>query len=118
MTPTQFFVGNGESRKLFDAIATEIERLGNASIRVTKSQIAFRKNKNFALVWMPGKYLKNRPVAPLVLTLSFPQRDSSPRWKKITKISPCRFTHHLELRDVAEIDAQVKAWLHDAWNAA
>jgi len=28
---------------------------------------------------------------------------------------PGRFTHHLELREVDEIDAAVRAWIAEAW---
>ena len=43
--------------------------MGKLTIRVTKSQVAFRRRKNVAVAWMPGKYLK-ASTAPLVLTLS------------------------------------------------
>ncbi len=69
-----------------------VGRLGKASIRVTKSQVAFRRRKNFAVVWMPSKYLKP-PVAPLVISLSLSRKDRSRRWKQVTQVTPHRFTH-------------------------
>lgn len=117
MTLDEFFDGHVESRKLFEAVAREVSRIGEAGLRVSKSQIAFRRRKSFALVWMPGKYLKG-PVPPLVLTLSFPQRDHSPRWKEVVQAGPRRFTHHLELRKVEDLDDQVRTWLRSAWEAA
>ena len=95
MTPDEFFAGQALSKLLFDAVRREVEALGEASMRVTKSQVAFRRRRGFAWVWMPGRYLK-RATAPLVLTLSLPQRDSSPRWKEIVEPYPGRFTHHLD----------------------
>jgi hypothetical protein len=117
MTPGDFFGDDQVARSLFDALAKEVARFGQASVRVSKSQIAFRRRKNVAVVWMPGMYLDN-PGAPLVLTLSFDKKDDSPSWKEVTRVSPDRFTHHLELRRVEDIDAQVKGWLHAAWEAA
>ena len=118
MTLDEFFDGKTIPRKLFEAISREVSLLGESSIRVSKSQIAFRRRRNFALVWMPSKYLKGS-VAPLVLTLSFPQQDSSPRWKQITQVASLRrFTHHLELHKVEDIDEQVITWLRSAWEAA
>lgn len=67
LTTDDFFRGRDVSRRLFNAVARQVDRLGNATIRVSKSQIAFRRKKNFALVWIPGQYLKNRSTAPLVL---------------------------------------------------
>ncbi len=117
MTVDEFFADQPKSRRLFEAVRQAIEALGPAEMRVTKSQIAFRRRKNFAIVWRPGQYLR-RPAAPLVLTLSFPHRDSSPRWKEIAAPAPGRFTHHLELYKVKEVDAEVRRWLRAAWEAA
>lgn len=113
-----FFEGRETSRRLFEAVALEVACLDGVTVRVSKSQVAFRRRRNFALVWIPGQYLKGRGAAPLVLTLSFPQRDPSPRWKEITEIGPGRFTHHLELYGEADIDAEVCRWLQAAWEHA
>lgn len=117
MTPEAFFAGQPLSRQLFEAVCEAIAALGDAEIRVTKSQIAFRRRKAFAWVWMPGQYLRG-PRAPLVLTLSFSRRDASPRWKEIGEPSPGRFTHHLELYTPADIDDEVQNWLQEAWTAS
>jgi hypothetical protein len=86
-------------------------------MRVSKSQIAFCRSKDFAWVWIPDRYLHGRP-APLVLSLSFAERNNSPRWKEIVEPYPGRFMHHLELRSEAEIDGEVKGWIREAWEAA
>ena len=86
-------------------------------IRVSKSQIAFRRRRAFAWVWVPQRYLRGRQ-APLVLTLSFARKDESPRWKEIVEPNPGRFTHHLELRTSTEIDDEVRGWLKEAWETA
>jgi hypothetical protein len=116
MTPDEFFEGQDESRRLFEALCSVINGIGAAELHVTKSQIAFRRRKAFAWVWMPGKYLRGKS-APLVLTLSLCSRDASPRWKEIVEPSPGRFTHHLELYSIDDIDDQVRDWLRNAWLA-
>ncbi len=118
LTIDDFFRGREDSRRLFESVCRQVERLGDATVRVSKSQVAFRRKKNFALIWMPGQYLKNRPTAPLVLTLSFSMPDPSPRWKDITEISPRRFTHHLELYTTQDVDEQIFQWLQRAWDEA
>lgn len=118
LTLDDFFWGREEARLLFDAISREVDRLGDSTIRVSKSQVAFRRSKNFAVVWMPGQYLTNRATAPLVLTLSFPTRNSSLRWKEITEVGPQRFTHHLALYGQDEVDEEVRNWLQMAWEQA
>lgn len=117
MTMDEFFKGHEESRRLFDILLSVIKAIGPAELRVTKSQIAFRRSKNFAWVWIPGKYLRGK-IAPLILTLSFDKKDTSARWKEIVEPSPGRFTHHLELYSAKDIDDEVRAWLQDAWMAA
>jgi hypothetical protein len=84
---------------------------------VTKSQIAFRRRVAFAWAWVPARYLRGQ-VAPLVLTIALRHLDASPRWKEIVEPAPGRFTHHLELHAIADIDAEVRGWLRDAWLAS
>jgi len=117
MTLDEFFEGYEQSRQLFDALRVRIEALGPVEMRVTKSQVAFRRNKGFAWAWVPGKYLRGK-TAPLVLTLSLPGRDGSLRWKEIVEPKSGRFTHHLEIYTVDEIDEEVCAWLRAAWSGA
>ncbi|HQE93251.1 MAG TPA: DUF5655 domain-containing protein [Anaerolineae bacterium] len=117
MTPEEFFEGHDLSMHLFEAVRGALGAIGSAETRVTKSQIAFRRRKAFAWVWMPGKYLHGSR-APLVLTLSLSRRNASPRWKEIVEPSPGRFTHHLELYALADIDDEVRNWLREAWTAS
>jgi hypothetical protein len=116
-TLDEFFAGYEASRPLFEALREAIEELGPAELRVTKSQIAFYRRKAFAWAWIPDQYLRGKH-APLVLTLGFRYRDSSPRWKEIVEPYPGRFTHHLEIYSASDIDAEVLSWLRIAWEAA
>jgi hypothetical protein len=116
-TAAEFFAGREDSARFFEALQSVMEKLGPVELRVTKSQIAFRRRKAFAWAWVPGMYLRgNRP--PLVLSLSLRRRDSSPRWKEIVEPTPGRFMHHLELATLAELDDEVRAWLREAWDEA
>jgi hypothetical protein len=117
VTLDEFFSGRDESRRIFGTLRAAIELLGPVEIRVTKSQVAFRRRKAFAWAWVPGRYLRGRH-APLVLSLSFAERDSSRRWKEVVEPVPGRFTHHLELHTASEIDDEVRCWLQQAWEAA
>jgi hypothetical protein len=109
---------NETSKALLNSVQSIIEDIGEATLRTTKSQRAFRRKRNFAWVWIPAQYLKRAGLAPLVLTLSLPYRDPSPRWKEIVEPSPGMFTHHLELWDLREVDAEVETWLRKAWEEA
>jgi hypothetical protein len=109
-----FFQGNEQSGTIFEAIRSVMDAIGPTEMRVSKSQIAFWRRKAVARIWLPARYLKGRP-APLVLTLGFRYRDMSPRWKEIVEPKPGRFTHHLELHSIDDLDQQVLDWLREAW---
>jgi Ser/Thr protein kinase RdoA (MazF antagonist) len=112
-----FFRGHEAARPIYDALAALIATLGRAEVRVTKSQIAFRRRRAFAWAWVPGRYLRGaRP--PLVLSLSLPRRHRGERWKEIVEPRPGRFMHHVELWSEKDLDQQVRAWLLEAWDAA
>jgi len=113
----EFFTGHEPSRPLFDVVQQAIDALGPVDVRVTKSQIAFRRRVAFAWAWIPDRYLRGGH-APLVLSVALRRRDDSPRWKEIVEPRPGRFMHHLELYAPADIDDLVREWLAEAWVAA
>lgn len=117
MTPEAFFADRPLPLAIFRAVAQAMEKLGPATLRVTKSQIVFRRRRGFAWVWMPDRYLRGR-TAPLVLSIALARRDESPRWKEVVEPAPGRFMHHLELYDPAEVDGEALAWLREAWELA
>jgi hypothetical protein len=113
----EFFAGYDESRPIFDALRAAVEAIGPVELRVSKSQIAFRRRAAFAWAWIPNRYLRGRR-APLVLSVSFAYRHPSPRWKEIVEPAKRRFMHHLELHAAADVDNEVCGWLAEAWTAA
>lgn len=90
--------------------------LGPMEIRVSKSQIAFRRRRGFAYLWRPGTYVKS--VVPLVLSLALPYQAASARFKEIVHPSPRIWMHHLELLDSGGLDADVEHWMRQAYEAA
>jgi len=114
MTLGDYFAGQDESLRIFEALHSEVDALGSSRIHITKSQVAFRQRRAFAWAWMPGAYLRGKQ-APLVLTLALRHRSPSPRWKQIVEPAPGRFTHHMALYSSAEIDDEMRAWLQEAW---
>jgi hypothetical protein len=123
VTLDEFFAGNAHARQLFEALQAAAKAVaGPVELQVSKSQVALRHpdgGKPLAWAWVPARYLgEGRGFAPLVVSLVFSARDPSPRWKEIVEPSRGRFMHHLELRDAAEIDAEVQAWIIAATQAA
>lgn len=116
-TLDEFFSGFEDALPIFYTLHAAVVACGAVDMLVTKSQIAFRRTKAFAWAWVPDRYLGGGH-APLVLSLSFSDRNGSPRWKTIVEPAPGRFMHHLELYSPAEVDEEVRGWLQKAWQAA
>lgn len=112
----EFFAGAPLGRELFAAVLQAIEAIGPADVRVTKSQVAFRRRRGFAWVWRPGRYVSSD--VPAVLSFALPEPIASARFKEVAHPSPRVWMHHLELRSTGEVDDEVRGWLALAWSAA
>ena len=117
MTFRDYVDAHEDSRALLQQLREAILRVGPVEEHESKSQIAYRRGRAFALVWAPGQYLGERG-APLVLSVVLPERDADPRWKEIAEPRPGAFLHHLELRVADDVDDQVTAWIARAYAAA
>ena len=114
--PQELFAGFPESLAICQAVQQVIAGLGEASMRTTKSQVAFRRRRGFAYAWRPGQYVASD--VPLVLSIALPTRLDSPRFKEVVHPSPKVWMHHLELDEVSEVDDEVSGWLSQAWERA
>lgn len=118
-----FFAGRSDARAIFERLQVAVEACAietgeTPGMRVSTSQVALRRRRNAVIAWTPDRALGAGRGAPLVLSLSFPEADPSPRWKTIVRISARRYTHHLELWSVEDVDAEVRGWIEQAWAAA
>ena len=75
-TPEGFFDGSPDGLRLYAAVEQAVRDIGDASIRVTKSQIAFSRRKGFLYLWRPGQYVKSD--VPAVLSVVLPREVTSP----------------------------------------
>lgn len=115
-TPEQVFSGSPRGLELCHAVerllATTAPATMRATMRATKSQVAFRGKRGFAYLWWPGRYLDSD--IPAVLSIALPRRIDSTRFKEVASPSPGVWMHHLELHTVDELDAEVADWLREA----
>jgi len=115
-SPESFFAGHPDGLAVYHAVAEAVAALGDSQVRVTRSQIAFRRRKGFAWVWRPGQYVTS--TVPAVLSIALPREDGSGRFKQVVHPSPRVWMHHLELRSPGDVDPEVTGWLREAWTAA
>lgn len=116
-TPEDHLAGHPIALAVFARVRDVLEAAGRVEVRVSKSQIAFRRDRGFAYLWLPGRYLA-QPGADVVLSVALGRRDGSPRWKQVVEPAPGRWMHHLEIRDVTEVDDEVASWLTEAADRA
>lgn len=117
MTPDEYLADSALGRSVFGAVNRITATFGDVEVRTTRSQIAFRRRRGFAWVWLPGKYLTH-PQAEVVLSIALDQELTSPRFKEVAHPAPHIWQHHLEVHDVTDLDDDVRAWLRAAWTAA
>jgi hypothetical protein len=117
--------GHGASTPLFAgkpfalSVVARVERIvssiGQATVRTTKSQMAFRHRRGFAYLWPP--VFEGRGVE-VVLSIALPRHEVSSRFKQVAHPAPHIWMHHMEIRDLGQLDDQVRAWLQEAFDAA
>ncbi|MQA07525.1 MAG: hypothetical protein GEU98_03050 [Pseudonocardiaceae bacterium] len=90
---------------------------GPFEVRVSKSQVAFRRKRGFAYLWLPGQYLA-KPAVDVVLSIALGRHDESERFKEVVHPAPAHWMHHLELRDAGDLDDEVAGWLREAADRA
>jgi hypothetical protein len=112
----EFFDGAPRARALFEAVAESVATLGDSDVRVTKSQIAFRRRRGFAYFWRPDRYLGTD--VPAVLSFALPARIDSTRLKEVSHPAANIWMHHLELQGTGQLDDEVSGWLALAYDNA
>lgn len=113
----EFFAGVPLGAQTYGWISGVVAGLGPAVVRLTSTQVAFRRRIGFAWIWRPGTWLTH-PDATVVLSLGLRQHLESPRWKQVVEPYPGRWMHHLEVRDAADLDEQVAGWVAVAYHCA
>ena len=98
--------------KLKDRILAEVPE---ARIEVRKTQISFFTKHMFAAVsFTPVRRAKERPEPFLTVTFGLPYQLISPRVDSATEAYPGRWTHHVMVGGISELDAELLGWLTEA----
>jgi hypothetical protein len=113
MSPEEFFGGGPFGFGVYRKIEDILSSLGTFEVRVTKSQVAFRRKRAFAFLWMPGKWLA-KPSAEVVLSFALGREDGSPRFKEVVHPAPGLWMHHLEVLALDALDEEVIDWMREA----
>jgi Domain of unknown function (DUF5655) len=96
-----------EIRALFDRVLAAIRRIGPVRVLPEKTRIAFQVRMSFAQVTPRQRWLDGHVVLA--------RRLEHPRFRKVETFSPRNHLHAFRLEHVAEIDAEFRAWLAEAY---
>jgi hypothetical protein len=117
-TPAEFFAAIPLGLEVFERVLAILRGHGPVSVRVSRSQVAFRRRRGFAYLWLPEQYLGPRSAGVVVLSFALGRADASARLKEVVRVAPTHWMHHLEIRDAAAVDDVVAAWLREAADRA
>jgi len=114
-----FFDKMPDALPLYEAvrnlICSEFERV---AIKVQKTQITFSNKYGFAFVSLPYRRVKGRPDVYIIFTLGLSYRLEHPRIMEATEPYPGRWTHHIIIQNVDEVDSEIKEWVAEAYSFA
>jgi len=111
----QFFKKMPAAMPLYEAAAGKIFSLGEVSATIGKSQISFRSGRNFAWIWLPIRVIKGRPAVYIVLSFGLDHPIDHPRIVSAVKPYPNRWTHHVIIEKITDLDQEILDWLQQAY---
>ena len=115
-----FFNEHPQAIPLYEAFeARLLAELDGVVIQPQKSQITLKNRRVFGAVsFLPARRAKDRPDPYLTITLGLNRREGSPRVDQASEPYPGRWTHHLVIGSVEEIDDELMAWVKEAYDFA
>ncbi len=111
-----FFNEHPRAFPLYKALENRIlADIRDVNIKVQKSQITFANRHNFAFVsFLPAKKAKERPKVYITVTFGLSYKKESPRIDVATEPYPNRWTHHVLVSSIDEIDDELLNWIKEA----
>jgi hypothetical protein len=98
---------NAQALAIFREFVKKVKRCGPVVVLPEKSRIAFQVRMSFAAI----SFRRDGLNCHVVLA----RRLGNPRFTRIDTISPRNHVHQFQLRSLADLDAELQAWLHEAY---
>ena len=111
-----FFNEHMDALPLYQRLKTLIlEQIPDVRIKVSKTQIGFFNKRGFAFVsFNPCRRAKDRPETWMTVTFGLAFRVDDPRIDVATEPYPNRWTHHVTVSRVEDMDGQLLGWIREA----
>ena len=111
-----FFDEKPAALPLYEEFAKRLlAEIDNVTVKVQKTQISFSNKYNFAFVsLLPVRKAKERPETWITVTFGLRYKKESPRIDVASEPYPNRWTHHMLISSVDEIDDELMGWIKEA----
>ena len=111
-----FFGEHMDALPMYEKLEEQIlSRIPDVKIKVAKTQITFANKRGFAFVsFNPCRKAAQRPKAWMTVTFGLGYAQKSPRVDVATEPYPNRWSHHVMVGSVAEIDEELIGWIKEA----
>lgn len=111
-----FFQGHEGAMALYEAFVQKLqEAVGEVRVKVSKTQIAFANRYQFAFVsFAKVRRAGDRSENYMVVTFGLDHREDSPRIHVAVEPYPGRWTHHVQVSTLEELDEELMRWLKEA----
>ena len=111
-----FFDSKPDALALYEAFREAVlAKVPDARIEVKKTQISFFNRRMLAAVsFAPVRKAKDRPKPFLTITFGLSYRKESDRIDVAVEAYPNRWTHHVMIGSVEEVDEELLSWIVEA----
>ena len=111
-----FFGEHMDAIPMYEKLEEQIlARIPEVTIKVAKTQITFANKRGFAFVsFNPCRKAAQQPKIWLTVSFGLGYRNGSPRIDVSTEPYPNRWTHHVMVGSVDEVDDELINWIREA----
>ena len=109
----RFLAGHELALAVFGAVYDIVRQRGPTEVRVSTEPGRTVATTRLRLRLAARRYLAH-PGADVVLSIALGREVSSPRFKAVAHPARTQWMHHLEIHELAEVDAEVADWLREA----
>lgn len=112
----QFFNKQPEALPLYEKFEKRVEELvPDVEIKVQKTQISFYNRHMFSCVsFARVRKKKDCPKSYIVVTFGLDHKEESSRIDIVSEPYPHRWTHHILISEISEIDEEFMNWIKAA----
>ena len=111
-----FFTSMPQMLPLYTALRDQLDQLHpDVTAKVGKTQISLRNRYVFATVSLPWRKVKGWPEEYLLLSFGLSYRKEHPRIALAVEPYPNRWTHHVLLTCLDDLDETVMGWVEEAY---